>query len=283
MLSLRLSSPLDLHSLTLLHRIVKLYKTFIVLSALTGALSIGLLSFPEFHPSTNNSPSSITTTSLIHVSEAFLLSSLISAVVAGMLATMLLFCFEGYAPGARKDLLAAWAPLVLLDWSIVAFLAGMLCWYAEKNRQAGDIASWRTIIMVVHVGALLIASMVIAGWMWGVMNRRNGLSVEEMEVKKLAREKLCGDGSGIGKIEEEDGAEFDIEKQKMRGLSMSEDARRTGSNLSALEIELARDVSKMSSSSRKHSTNTFRVFANANPDGFGFSRQNTLVADSEEL
>jgi hypothetical protein len=50
-----------------------------------------------------------------------------------MLAVMLSFRFEGNVSATRFDLLIAWTPLVLLDWSIVGVLLGTLCWYWQKN------------------------------------------------------------------------------------------------------------------------------------------------------
>ena len=50
-----------------------------------------------------------------------------------MLATMLLFRFEGHETATRKELALVWAPLVALDWAIVAFVVGLLLWYGDKN------------------------------------------------------------------------------------------------------------------------------------------------------
>ena len=56
----------------------------------------------------------------------------LSAVVAVMVATMLLFRFERHKKPARKDLRNVWAPLVLVDLVIVEFLFGLVFWYAAR-------------------------------------------------------------------------------------------------------------------------------------------------------
>ena len=55
-----------------------------------------------------------------------------------MLGTMLLFGFEGYETVTRRDFVLAWTPLITLDLSIFAFVAGLLLWYAEKTQGSED-------------------------------------------------------------------------------------------------------------------------------------------------
>ena len=58
-----------------------------------------------------------------------------------MLATMLLFQYDGHGDAAgavvlrRRDRVVLSAPLVLLDWGIVAFLLGLVVWCAEKAEE----------------------------------------------------------------------------------------------------------------------------------------------------
>lgn len=66
-----------------------------------------------------------------------------------MLATMLPLRFQGQEAATRKDYALAWLPLVTLDWSIVAFLVGLLLWYGEKSN------TWRTVIVGSQTAALL--------------------------------------------------------------------------------------------------------------------------------
>jgi hypothetical protein len=105
---------------------------FMVLVALISGLTVAALTFSEFHP---------TSSGLIQASEGFLFSSAITAVIAAVVATMLLFQFEGLEKPTRRDLAVAWAPLVLVDLSVLEFLLGMVCWYY------GKIAYWRGALM----------------------------------------------------------------------------------------------------------------------------------------
>ncbi|SMY28582.1 unnamed protein product [Zymoseptoria tritici ST99CH_1A5] len=80
-------------------RLIRFSTTFLILTGLVSALSTGVLQFQEFHP---------TTTTLQRLAEGFFVSSTATAVIAAMLATMLLFRFEGYVQASRKDLCLAW-------------------------------------------------------------------------------------------------------------------------------------------------------------------------------
>lgn len=145
-------------------RLQRFYKTFNVLSALISGLSLTVLTFAEFHP---------TTSGRSQAAEGFLVSSASTSVISVMLATMLLFRFEGHETVTRKDLALAWAPLVALDWSIVAFLVGLLLWYGEKNDR------WRTTIIGCQTGALLFFVSWVACWMWSTMSRKGELGKAE--------------------------------------------------------------------------------------------------------
>ena len=147
-------------------RLQRFYKTFNVVSALVSGLSLAVLTFDEFHP---------TTSGQLQAAEGFLVSSAVTSVISIMLATMLLFRFEGHDTATRKELALVWIPLVLLDWAIVAFVVGLLLWYGEKN----DI--WRTTVLGVQTGALLAFVSCAAVWMWSTMSRTGGLGRIEGE------------------------------------------------------------------------------------------------------
>jgi hypothetical protein len=172
------TSALNHHDTLLLRRLTRFYKTFNVIAALTAGASVGVLSFPEFHPSTS---------SLARLAEGFLVSSAATAVIAIMLATMGLFCFEDQTQASnRLELASAWIPLVLLDWSIVAFLCGLMAWYAGKN------ALWRVLLLSANIGVLMLVAMGIAFGMWKVMKTPGGLGVEERTALDMAEAGQAG-------------------------------------------------------------------------------------------
>ncbi|SMQ54924.1 unnamed protein product [Zymoseptoria tritici ST99CH_3D7] len=89
--------PVGPGSFIVFQRLIRFSTTFLILTGLVSALSAGVLQFQKFHP---------TTTSLQRLAEGFFVSSTATAVIAAMLATMLLFRFEGYVQASRKDLLS---------------------------------------------------------------------------------------------------------------------------------------------------------------------------------
>lgn len=115
-----------------------------------SGLAVGALTFDEFHEPASG---------LIQAAEGFLCSSAITAVVSAVFATMLLFLFEGWERGARRDLAIAWLPLVLLDISILEFLVGMVCWYSSKNLQ------WKGELMATQLTALMSLCLALCLWM----------------------------------------------------------------------------------------------------------------------
>jgi hypothetical protein len=114
--SFRWNKELDRRAVLISRRIHRFYKTFVVLAALISGLAVAALTFNEFHP---------TNSGLIRVSEGFLCSASITAVVLAVATTMLLFQFEGVGKITRLDLAIAWSPLVLLDCSIVELFVGV--------------------------------------------------------------------------------------------------------------------------------------------------------------
>ena len=161
---LLVNQQLGHRALVVFFRLQRFYKTFNVVSALVSGLSLAVLTFDEFHP---------TTSGQIQAAEGFLVSSAVTSVISIMLATMLLFRFEGHETATRKELALVWAPLVALDWAIVAFVVGLLLWYGEKND------TWRTTIVGLQTGALLAFVSSAAVWMWSTMSRKGGLGRAE--------------------------------------------------------------------------------------------------------
>jgi hypothetical protein len=126
-----------------------------------------VLTFDEFHP---------TDSSLTRAAEGLLSSSALTSVISVMLATMLLFRFEGCASVTRKDLAIAWSPLVLLDFAIVEFLFGLVFWYSGKNSR------WRVSLLSTQLAVLLGYCVWISVWMWFTMSDTGGLGIEETRV-----------------------------------------------------------------------------------------------------
>ena len=90
-----------------------------------------------------------------------------------MLGTMLLFRFEGYESASRKELAIAWSPLLILDWSILSFLVGLMVWYVDKN------SGWRGSVMGATTGMCLAFSTWVSIDMWFAIKRPGGLGREE--------------------------------------------------------------------------------------------------------
>ncbi|KAK1953630.1 hypothetical protein LY78DRAFT_708263 [Colletotrichum sublineola] len=160
------NKQLDIRAFLVFQRLLRFYNTFVVLAALVSGLAVAALTLPDFHPSSGISL----------VAEGFLCSSAISAVLSAVMATMLLFAFEGIERASRVDLAVAWSPLVLLDISIVEFLLGMICWYWGKN------APWRGALMAVQLTWLMGFCVVLSIWMWFHLSRKGGLGIAERQV-----------------------------------------------------------------------------------------------------
>jgi len=159
------SKILDVRAFLVFQRIQRFYSTFVVLSALVSGLALAALTFPEFHPSIGIS----------QVGEGFLCSSAITSLLAAVMATMLLFVFEGVERATRMDLAVAWSPLVLLDISIIEFLIGIVCWYCGKN------VRWRGALMATQLVGLLGICIALSLWMWSHLVKKGALGREERE------------------------------------------------------------------------------------------------------
>jgi hypothetical protein len=165
---------LGVRAILVFNRLQRFYQTFNIIATLLGSLSLAVLSFGDFQDSDG-------TSSLINASAGLLTSSAITAVVAVMIATMLLFKFEGYEKPRRKDLAIAWIPLILLDVVIVEFLIAVVFWYAAKY------ATWCAVLMGVQLAVLLTGAIVIAIWMWNSMSIKGGIGEEERRVVEAPR------------------------------------------------------------------------------------------------
>ena len=153
----------------LLHHI----KNLDIIAALMAGMSAGVLTFNEFHPTLSN---------VYRNAEGFLVGSAASALMSIMLGVMLLFRYTTHPRTPHKDLVNRdevkpnpdvptrelllgdlWllcVPLVLVDWSIVSFLIGVMMWYGEKE------GGWRSIALGAALTALLGLAMMISWKMY---------------------------------------------------------------------------------------------------------------------
>ena len=114
---------LDVRATLVFTRLQRFYQTFNIIATLLGGPALAILTFDEFHHSQQSA--------MTHAAAGLLTSAALSAVVAVMVATMLLFRFEGHEKPTRQDLLIAWVPLVLLDLVIVEVLFGLMFRYID--------------------------------------------------------------------------------------------------------------------------------------------------------
>jgi len=194
--------PIGPRAMIVFKRLVVYYeKNLNVISALIAGVSLGALTFPEFHLSSSSASSSGSgpISTLFKVSEGFLMSSVSACTISIMLATMLMFLFEGHTSATRFDLLLMWIPLVLLDWGIVGFLVGMLAWYSEKS---GGHTADRVKTQVGFVAACMAVVIWVSLKMWKVMSNSGGLGREEAELK----EGLGVEATVTGKAREDEGS-----------------------------------------------------------------------------
>lgn len=69
---------------------------------------------------------------------------------------MLIFWFETVDSRLMGDYCLLWTPVILLDWSILAFLFGLAFWFADRN------ILWRAILIGLQTGLLLLFSIFVA-------------------------------------------------------------------------------------------------------------------------
>jgi len=114
-----------------------------------------MLTFNEFHSADLKQP---------YNPEAFLVCSILMSVTSIMVASILLFGFEEFGRVTWRDLILAWAPIITLDGSILAFLMGLLLWSSERNGDwgipvFGPVASVLLVIIIcVSLNTFLIVS-----------------------------------------------------------------------------------------------------------------------------
>ena len=115
-----------------------------------------MLALTESHPTTSDHS---------RIAEAFFVGSIIAGVTSVMMTSILLFGFEDYMEASWKDHVLAWTPIVTLDCSLLAFLAGIQTWSMEENHywSIGIVISM-TVVFVVLVGiASLNTILVLCG------------------------------------------------------------------------------------------------------------------------
>lgn len=140
-------SYIDHRRRTIFKRLLNTLPILNIVAALTAGSSVGALSFDDFYPSS---------TLLCHASEALFTSCAIAAVISIMLSTMLIFWFETVDSLLMRDYCLLWTPVILLDWSILAFLFGLAFWFADRN------VFWRAILIGLQTGVLLLFSIFVA-------------------------------------------------------------------------------------------------------------------------
>jgi hypothetical protein len=161
-------------------RLIESYKNINIYSALIAGIDVGVLTFNEYH----TTPLSLA----ILVSQSFLMSSASCATISLMITTMTAFEFEGQKDWfgdqkatdrniTRNELTVAWLPIMLLDWSIVTFLVGLLTWYGNLEGQS----RWCIVVISAHVVCLLIICILISVKMYNNLARVGGLGSEEPE------------------------------------------------------------------------------------------------------
>ncbi|KAK8109610.1 hypothetical protein PG999_007747 [Apiospora kogelbergensis] len=163
---LKVHKVLDHRATLVFHRLQRFYQIFNVIATLLGGLALAVLTFDEYHDEQKRSL-------LVDASAGLMTSSAITAVVAVMSATMLLFKFEGHERPTRMELAISWVPLVLVDVVIVEFLVGLVLWYAAQYSAAS------TAVMTLQLAGMLAGTIAMAIWMWNTMSQRSGLGAEE--------------------------------------------------------------------------------------------------------
>jgi len=130
-------------------RYLKAYQNINIISALLAGIDIGMLTFSEYH----SPPFS----SLLRASQAFLLSSASCATILLIIATMLSFRFpddvNAEDPAENQiirgwDLMHASIPPLLLEWSLLSFLVGLLLWYSQLEGKSW-LGFWLITVQVV--------------------------------------------------------------------------------------------------------------------------------------
>lgn len=100
-----------------------------------------------------------------------------------MLAVMLRLRFECSTLPTRLDYGVAWTPLLLLDWSLLAVLIGLLCWYWGRSE------GWRAALMIGTVGFVLLYGVWMAWWMWSHMRPKEDAEERDWQLEDKKRKR----------------------------------------------------------------------------------------------
>lgn len=182
-------SYIDDRRRTIFKRLLNTLPILNIVAALTAGSSVGALSFDDFHPSS---------TLLCHASEALFTSCAIAAVISIMLSTMLIFWFETVDSRLMSDYCLLWTPVILLDWSILAFLFGLTFWFADRNILC------RAILIGLQTGILLLFSIFVAVRMTVTLRRAGNFGTTEEGIGSNlsaleSQGQICNiDGGGTG-------------------------------------------------------------------------------------
>lgn len=92
-----------------------------------------------------------------------------------MLGAMLLFRFEGLDRATRKELVLACVPLIVLDYSIVTFLIGLVAWYASQS------SVYRSALVGISTGIGILFGIWLSFDMVTAMRRPGGMGRDELK------------------------------------------------------------------------------------------------------
>lgn len=127
------------------------YKIVMLISALTGGLSLSMLSSDEMR-----SPS----TQLARTAQLLFYSSLITAIVSIVSTSMLSLWFDTRAAAATIDKCFAISPSLILDTAIIESCAGLVTLYASKSD------GWRLALLYGQSSLFSLYLIWATVWMW---------------------------------------------------------------------------------------------------------------------
>jgi hypothetical protein len=127
------------------------YKIFMLISALTGGLSLSMLSSDEMR-----SPP----TQLARTAQLLFYSSLITAIVSIVSTSMLSLWFDTRAAAGTIDKCFAISPLLILDTAIIESWAGLVTLYASMSD------GWRSALLYGQSSLFSLYLIWATVWMW---------------------------------------------------------------------------------------------------------------------
>jgi len=156
-------------------RYLRSYNNVNIIAALLAGIDIGMLQLAEYHTASLSS--------LIQISLTFIASSAACATMSLMSATQLSLRYnkfnqtsiastsDPHQPIAGYQLLFVSIPSILLEWSVLAFLVGLLLWYAALPGRS-------------IVGFWLVTGHVFVLWLFYMFTRgeQRGTSKREYEI-----------------------------------------------------------------------------------------------------